>query len=109
MANGIPSYLQDAGKDLAAQMTKTYSTPLQTGAFTPQVAPQDAMQTSAIGMAQAGIDSYKPYLTQAQTAMGQAGTAIGGLGALTGPGAGTGAGSISSFMSRTKDKLLMRL
>jgi hypothetical protein len=31
--------------------------------------------------------------------MGQAGTAVGGLGALTGPGAGTGAGSISSFMS----------
>ena len=87
MANGIPSYLQDAGKDLAAQMTKTYSTPLQTGAFTPQVAPQDAMQTSAIGMAQAGIDSYKPYLTQAQTALGQAGTAVGGLGALTGASA----------------------
>ena len=83
----LPSYLQDTGKDLAAQMTKTYSTPLQTGAFTPQVAPQDAMQTSAIGMAQAGIDSYKPYLTQAQTALGQAGTAVGGLGALTGASA----------------------
>ena len=87
MANGIPSYLQDTGKDLAAQMTKTYSTPLQTGAFTPQVAAQDPMQTQAIGMATAGVDSYKPYLTAAQTDMGQAGTAAGGLGALTGAGA----------------------
>ena len=39
----------------------------------------------------------QPYLTSAQAAMGQAGTAVGGLGALTGPGGGTGAGSISSF------------
>tara|TARA_R110002012_G_scaffold914_1_gene3852 strand:- start:1369 stop:2253 length:885 start_codon:yes stop_codon:yes gene_type:complete len=84
MANGVPQYIQDTGKDLAAQMTKTYSTPVQTGAFTPQVAAQDPMQTQAIGMATAGIDSYKPYLTAAQTAMGQAGTAVGGLGALTG-------------------------
>ena len=86
MANGIPSYLQDAGQDLAAQMTKTYSTPLQTGAFTPQVAPQDAMQQTAIGMAQQGIDSYKPYLQQAQAAA----TAQGGL---------TGASAYQPFMS----------
>jgi len=99
MANGLPDYLADTGKHLATQMKATYSTPLQTGAFTPQVAAQDPMQQSAIGMAQAGVGSYAPYLAQAQTAMGQAGTAAGGLGALTGPGAGTGAGSISSFMS----------
>jgi len=80
----LPSYLEDTGKHLATQMKATYSTPLQTGAFTPQVAAQDPMQTQAIGMATAGIDSYKPYLTAAQTAMGQAGTAAGGLGALTG-------------------------
>ena len=86
MANGIPSYLQDTGKDLAAQMTKTYSTPLQTGAFTPQVAAQDPMQTQAIGMATAGIDSYKPYLTAAQAAM----TTQGGL---------TGAQAYQPFMS----------
>ena len=57
------------------------------------------MQQDAINMATAGVGSYQPYLTSAQSAMGQAGTAVGGLGALTGPGAGTGAGSISSFMS----------
>ena len=54
------------------------------------------MQTQAIGMATAGVGSYEPYLTQAQTAMGQAYTAQGGL---TGAGGGTGPGSISSFMS----------
>ena len=88
----LPGYLEDTGKHLATQMKATYGTPLQTGAFTPQIAGQDPMQTSAIGMAQAGIDSYKPYLTQAQTAM----TTQGGL---TGAGGGTGPGSISSFMS----------
>jgi len=95
----LPGYLEDSGKHLATQMKAAYSTPLQTGAFTPQVAGQDQMQQDAISMATQGVGSYKPFLTQAETAMGQAGTAVGGLGALTGPGAGTGAGSISSFMS----------
>ena len=88
----LPGYLEDTGKHLATQMKATYGTPLQTGAFTPQVAAQDPMQTQAIGMATAGIDSYKPYLTAAQAAM----TTQGGL---TGAGAGTGPGSIASFMS----------
>jgi len=80
----LPSYLEDTGKHLATQMKATYSTPLQTGAFTPQVAAQDPMQTQAIGMATQGVGSYQPFLTAAQTAMGQAGTAAGGLGALSG-------------------------
>ena len=97
----LPSYLEDTGKDLAKQMTGTYSAPIDTSKFTGSqfVAGMDPMQTSAMGRVTSGLDSYLPYLQQAQTAMGQAGTAVGGLGALTGPGAGTGAGSISSFMS----------
>ena len=85
----LPGYLEDTGKDLAKQMTATYRVPIDTTKFTGRqfVAGEDPLQTSAIGMAQAGIDSYKPYLQQAQTAMGQAGTAVGGLGALTGPSA----------------------
>ena len=83
----LPSYLEDAGKHLATQMKATYTPEIQTGAFTPQVAGQDQMQQDAITRATAGLDSYKPYLTSAQTAMGQAGTAVGGLGALTGPSA----------------------
>jgi len=106
MANGIPSYLQDAGKNLAQEMTKAYTVPLQTGAFTPQVAGMDPLQTSAIGMATQGVGSYTPYLTAAQTAMGQAGTAAGGLGALTGAGAGTGAGSIASFQSPYQQQVM---
>ena len=83
----LPSYLEDTGKDLAKQMTGTYSVPIDTTKFTGRqfVAGEDPLQTSAIGMAQAGVGSYAPYLQQAQTALGQAGTAVGGLGALTGP------------------------
>ena len=88
----LPGYLEDTGKHLATQMKATYSTPLQTGAFTPQVAAQDQMQQDAINMATAGVGSYQPYLTSAQAAM----TTQGGL---TGAGAGTGPGSIASFMS----------
>ena len=82
----LPSYLEDTGKDLAKQMTGTYSVPIDTTKFTGRqfVAGEDPLQTSAIGMATAGVGSYAPYLSAAQTAIGQAGTAAGGLGALTG-------------------------
>ena len=82
----LPGYLEDTGKDLAKQMTATYRVPIDTTKFTGRqfVAGEDPMQTQAIGMATAGVGSYQPYLTAAQTAMGQAGTAVGGLGALTG-------------------------
>ena len=99
----LPGYLEDTGKDLAKQMTGAYSVPIDTTKFTGQqfVAGQDPLQTQAMGLATQGVGSYAPYLSAAQTAMGQAGTAVGGLGALTGPGGGTGAGSIHSFMYRT--------
>ena len=114
----LPGYLEDTAKDYAAQATATYKAPIETSTFTggldasgqraagpgitginPYVAQMDPLQTSAIGMAQAGLESYKPYLTAAQANLGAAGTAQAGLGALTGPGAGTGAGSVQSFMS----------
>jgi len=82
----LPGYLEDTGKDLAKQMTATYRVPIDTTKFTGRqfVAGEDPLQTQAIGMATQGVGSYSPYLTAAQTAMGQAGTAAGGLGALTG-------------------------
>ena len=96
----LPGYLEDTAKDYAAQATKTYSAPIKTGMFTgdatgiPQasrdqffVAGMDPLQTSAIAEAQAGVGSYKPYLTAAQANLGAAGTAQAGLGALTGPSA----------------------
>jgi len=104
----LPGYLEDTGKDLAKQMTGTYSVPIDTTKFTGSqfVAGQDPLQTQAMGLATAGVGSYAPYLQGAQAAMGQAGTAVGGLGALTGAGGGTGAGSIASFQSPYQQQVM---
>ena len=84
----LPSYLEDTGKDLAKQMTGTYSVPIDTTKFTGQqfVAGQDPLQTQAINMATAGVGSYAPYLQGAQANI----TAQGGL---------TGAQAYQPFMS----------
>jgi hypothetical protein len=83
----LPDYLKDTGKDLARQMTASYSAPLDTSKFMgPQfIAGQDPAQTAAYNLATQGVGSYQPYLTAAQTAAGQAAQTVGGLGALTGP------------------------
>ena len=99
----LPGYLEDTAKDYAKQATATYKAPIETSTFTggldasgqraagpgitginPYVAQMDPLQTSAIGMAQAGVGSYQPYLTAAQANLTAAGTAQAGLGALTG-------------------------
>jgi len=83
----LPGYLEDTAKDYAKQATATYGTALQPSTFMGQqfVAPMDPLQTSAIDMAKAGVESYKPYLDAAKLNLGAAGTAQAGLGALTGP------------------------
>ena len=83
----LPDYLQDTGKDLARQMTATYSAPLDTSTFMGSqfVAGQDPAQTAAYNLATQGVGSYQPYLQAAQTAAGTAAQTVGGLGALTGP------------------------
>jgi len=83
----LPDYLQDTGKDLARQMTATYSAPLDTSTFMGSqfVAGQDPAQTAAYNLATQGVGSYQPYLQAAQTAATQAAGTVGGLGALTGP------------------------
>jgi len=83
----LPDYLQDTGKDLARQMTATYSAPLDTSTFMGSqfVAGQDPAQTAAYNLATQGVGSYQPYLQAAQTAAGTAAGTVGGLGALTGP------------------------
>ena len=82
----VPSYLEDTAKDYAKQATAAYSVPIDTTKFTGQqfVAGEDPLQTSAINLAQTGVGSYSPYLQQAQAGVTAAGTAAGGLGALTG-------------------------
>jgi hypothetical protein len=83
----LPDYLKDTGKDLARQMTASYSAPLDTSKFMGSqfIAGQDPAQTAAYNLATQGVGSYQPYLTAAQTAAGQAAQTVGGLGALTGP------------------------
>ena len=83
----LPDYLQETAKDYAKQLTAATSTPIDTSAFTGRqfVAGEDPLQSQAINLATSGIGSYQPFLQQAQQ--------------FTGTGAGTGAGSIASFMS----------
>ena len=45
----------------------------------PQVAAQDALQTQAQNIAQAGVGSFAPFLAQAQQAATAAGTTLGGV------------------------------
>ncbi len=97
----LPDYLQETAKDYAKQLTATTSVPIQTGTFTGRqfVAGEDPLQTQAINLATQGIGSYQPFLTSAQQAITQAGQDVAGLSPFMGAGAGTGAGSIASFMS----------
>ena len=83
----LPGYLEDTAKDYAKQATAPESAPIDTSKFTGSqfVAGEDPLQTQAIGLAQQGVGAYQPYLSAAQANVAAAGTAAGGLGALTGP------------------------
>ena len=87
----IGEFLEPAVKDYATQAKATYSAPIDTDKFTGRqfVAGQDPMQTQAAALATQGVGSYSPYLQAAQTAqtqgagaLGNAATAVGGLGAI---------------------------
>ena len=105
----IPDFLEDTVKDYSKQATAAYSAPINTDTFTGRqfVAGQDPMQTKAAELATQGVGSYTPFLTAAQTAqtagagaLGQAATAVGGLGALQNQAAAsTGAQAYQPFMS----------
>jgi hypothetical protein len=64
----------------------------------PQVAAETALQQQARGMA-SGLGSFQPFLTKATTAADAAT-------ALTGTGAGTGAGSIESYRSPFQQQVI---
>ena len=101
----------------------------QMAGLAPTVAGMDQLQQDAITKATGaqGLGAYQQYLTDAGTAAGQAGTTLGGvpsyitaagtgLGqagttlagaqALTGTGAGTGVGSIASYMSPYRSQVI---
>ena len=101
------------GQDYATQLTGLTSVPLDTSKFAPSVAGQDPLQTQAASLAASGVGGYAPYLSQAATYGTQAGTTMGGVSpyitgaaGLTGPGAGTGAGSIASYMSPYQSQVI---
>ena len=107
---GIISQL---GQDYATQLAGLTAQPIDTSKFAPSVAPQDPLQTQAASLAASGVGGYQPYLSQAATYGTQAGTTMGGVSpyitgaaGLTGPGAGTGAGSISSYMSPYQQQVI---
>jgi len=87
-----PSFIDDLAKDYGTQLTGLTAVPLDTSRFAPQVAGQDALQTQAVSLAGQGVGSYQPFLQQAQTTLG-------GAEGMLGSGAGSGAGTISDFMS----------
>jgi len=110
----ISEFLEPAIKDYATQAKATYSAPINTSTFAQKVAPQDAMTTQAAGLATQGVGSYQPYLQAAQTAqttgagaLGQAATAVGGLGAFQNAAAGsTGPQAYQPFMSPYQQQVI---
>ncbi len=110
----IGEFLEPAIKDYATQAKATYSAPIDTSKFAQKVAPQDAMTTQAAGLATQGVGSYAPYLQAAQTAqtqgagaLGQAATAVGGLGAIQNQAAGmTGPQAYQPFMSPYQQQVI---
>jgi hypothetical protein len=101
----LPDYLQETAKDYAKQLTAATSVPIDTGTFTGRqfVAGEDPLQTQAITRATQGLESYKPFLTDAQEFFKQSGQDISGLGQFMGSGTptpqGVTPGSIEDFMS----------
>jgi hypothetical protein len=112
----ISEFLEPAIKDYATQAKATYSAPINTDTFTGRqfVAGQDPMQTQAAALATQGVGSYSPYLQAAQTAqtagagaLGNAATAVGGLGAIQNQAAAsTGANAYQPFMSPYQSQVI---
>jgi len=112
----IPDFLEDTVKDYSKQATAAYSAPINTDTFTGRqfVAGQDPMQTQAAALATQGVGSYSPYLQAAQTAqtagagaLGNAATAVGGLGTFQNQAAAsTGANAYQPFMSPYQQQVI---
>jgi len=112
----ISDFIEPAVKDYATQATAAYSAPINTDTFTGRqfVAGQDPMQTQAAALATQGVGSYQPYLQAAQTAqtqgagaLGNAATAVGGLGTFQNQAAAsTGANAYQPFMSPYQSQVI---
>lgn len=88
-------YIEALGEQYGKDLTALTATKMPTAGYAPTVAGQDQAQIDAYTRATTagqGIGAYQPYLTQA--------------GAYSGPGAGTGADSVSAFMSPYQDQVI---
>ena len=101
-----PQFIQDLATDYGKQLTALTAQPIDTSKFAPTIAAQDPLQTQAATLAQSGIGAYQPFVTAAQQAATDFGTGITAAQNLTGTGAGTGAGSIASFMSPYQQQVI---
>ena len=101
-----PQFIEDLAVDYGKQLTALTAQPIDTSKFAPTIAAQDPLQTQAATLAQSGIGAYQPFVTAAQQAATDFGTGITAAQQLTGTGAGTGAGSIASFMSPYQQQVI---
>ena len=101
-----PQFIQDLATDYGKQLTALTAQPIDTSKIAPTVAAQDPLQQQATALAASGIGAYQPFVTAAQQAATDFGTGITAAQQLTGTGAGTGAGSIASFMSPYQQQVI---
>ena len=101
-----PQFIEDLAVDFGKQLTAQTAVPMDTSKFAPSVAAQDPLQTQAATLAQQGIGSFQPFVQAAQQAGTDFSTGIVSAQALTGTGAGTGAGSIQDFMSPFQQQVI---
>ena len=101
-----PQFIQDLATDYGKQLTALTAQPIDTSKLAPTVAAQDPLQQQAATLAASGIGAFQPFVTAAQQAATDFGTGITAAQNLTGTGAGTGAGSIASFMSPYQQQVI---
>jgi len=95
-------YIEALGEQYGKDLTALTGKAMPTAGYAPTVAGQDQAQLDAYTRATTagqGIGAYQPYLTQAGAYQTQAA-------GLTGPGAGTGTGSIASYMSPYQQQVI---
>ena len=95
-------YIEALGEQYGKDLTALTAKKMPTAGYAPTVAAQDQAQLDAYTRATTagqGIGAYQPYLTQAGAYQTQAA-------GLTGPGAGTGTGSIASYMSPYQQQVI---
>ena len=101
-----PQFIEDLATDYGKQLTALTAQPIDTSKIAPTVATQDPLQTQAATLAASGIGAYQPFVTAAQQAATDFGTGITAAQQLTGTGAGTGTGSIASYMSPYQQQVI---